>query len=74
MSALVGLLTKLLDALSCADCARFVCNSMHFKSMCCGKGENCCSVELDTDLVSIPSESSEEFELETDCCTVRDRH
>jgi hypothetical protein len=70
-------LGKLLDALSCADCARYVFNSMHCESVCCTKDESCCRMKLDTDMVELAkerSERSEELELETDCCRLHEHH
>ena len=70
-------LTKLLEALSCAECARSVLNSMHCESVCCTKDESCCRMKVDTDMVELAkehSERSEELELETDCCRLHEHH
>jgi hypothetical protein len=69
-------LGKLLDALSCVDCARYVFNSMHCESVCCDEA-NGCRMKVDTDMVELPkehSERSEELELETDCCRLHEHH
>jgi hypothetical protein len=66
-------LGKLLEALSCADCARYVLNSMHCESVCCTK-DDCCRMKLDTDMVELAKEHSEEMELETDCCRLHEHH
>ena len=72
MAAIAASLGKLLDALSCADCARHVLNSMHCESVCCTKDESCCRRKLD--MVELAKEHSEEMELETDCCRLHEHH
>ena len=53
---------QVLNALSCQDWARYVCNSMHIHSRCM----DCCELDVETDQVSIPSSSSSE-----PCCLSR---
>ena len=70
----MDLLRDVLATLSCQDCARYVCNAMHFKSICCG-GEACCNVELDTDAISVASDSDSELEVSVGgCCELNQRH
>ena len=57
----------MLDALSCSDCARYVCNAMHFHSKC---GEQCCELDFDTDEVEIPPGDDIEIEVQG-CCLAR---
>ena len=47
----------IINALSCKDWARYVCNAMHIHSKC---GEGCCEMDFETSEVSIPSSSSSE--------------
>ena len=48
-----------------SDCSKYVLNSMHIHSKCCG-----CECELDTDSVDLQSEHSE---TSVDCCGVHGR-
>ena len=56
---------KALDCSCLSDCAKYVGNSMRFKSRCC----NCCSCSIETDEISIASDDSgEEERLEVAGC------
>jgi hypothetical protein len=61
MGQAVGGLVK---ALSCQDCARYVCNSMDLKSKCLG---DCCEFELETHEVEIADNTSE-LSIEVEGC------
>ena len=50
-------------ALSCQDCAKYVCNSMDLKSKCC----NCFEFELETNEVEIADDTSV-YSIEVDGC------
>ena len=66
MGQAVGGLVK---ALSCQDCARYVCNSMDLKSEC----SDYCKFELETHDVEIHDDTSElSIEVEG-CCGVRSK-
>ena len=49
---------KALDCSCLSDCAKYVGNSMWFKSRCC----SCCEVSIETDEISIASDDSREEE------------
>ena len=55
MGATLGVLPGIVKALSCQDCARYVCNAMDIKSSCC----QCWSCELETSEVAIAEDNSE---------------
>ena len=56
---------KALDCSCLSDCAKYVGNSMRFKSRCC----SCCEVSIETDEISIASDDSgEEERLEVAGC------
>ena len=63
MGAALGVLPGIVKALSCQDCARYVCNAMDIKSSCC----QCFSCELETSEVAIADDSSE-ISVEVDGC------
>ncbi len=64
MGAVAGVLPGIAEALSCQDCARYVCNSMDVKSRCC----DCFDCELQTSEVAIAEDNSEQsLEIEG-CC------
>jgi hypothetical protein len=50
---------KLLEALSCEECARYVCNAARCRSKC---GE-CAECEVQTDKVGLPSDSDSELSV-----------
>ena len=54
----------IVNALSCQDWARYVCNAMHFHSKC---GEECCEMDITTEEVSIASSSSSSSFWEPRC-------
>ena len=58
----MGQAAPFVKALKCeclSDCARYVCNSMHLRSKCCG----CLEFSMDTDEISLDSGSEEEIEV-----------
>ncbi len=64
MGGVLATLGGVCKALSCRDCARYVCNSMEFHSECC----DLCAVEVKTDLVEVV-ESDSDFEIDVaNCC------
>ena len=63
----MGEVASIFNALSCSDCARYVCNSMHCHSQC---GENCCEFDFVTDEIGIPEEGEIELEVQG-CCFAR---
>ena len=55
------------QALSCAECAKYVCNSMDLKSSC----SDCCDFELHTAEVEV-ADSGSEFSIDVEgCCAAR---
>ena len=59
----------IIQALSCAECAKYVCNSMDLKSSC----SDCCDFELHTAEVEV-ADSASEFSVDVEgCCTVRNK-
>lgn len=62
-----GVLPGIVRALSCQECARYVCNSMDVKSKC----SDCCEFEVETDAIEI-SDHVSEMSVEIDgCCAAR---
>ena len=59
---LVPIISALVSPLS--DCSKYVCNSMHLHSKCCGA---LCECDVETDSVDLQSEHSE---TSVDCCGV----
>ena len=53
----------ILNALSCQDCARYVCNSMDIHSSC----SDCCDFELHTSEVEV-ADSASEFSVDVEGC------
>ena len=53
----------ILSALSCQDCARYVCNSMDIHSSC----SDCCDFELHTSEVEV-ADSTSEFSVDVEGC------
>ena len=57
------------QALSCAECAKYVCNSMDLKSSC----SECCDFELHTAEVEV-ADSGSEFSIDVEgCCAARSK-
>ena len=57
------------QALSCAECAKYVCNSMDLKSSC----SDCCDFELHTAEVEV-ADSASEMSVEIEgCCAARSK-
>ena len=57
----------IIQALSCAECAKYVCNSMDLKSNC----SECCAFELHTSEVEV-TDSASEFSVDVEgCCAAR---
>ena len=57
----------IIQALSCAECAKYVCNSMDLKSSC----SDCCDFELHTAEVEV-ADSGSEFSIDVEgCCAAR---
>ena len=63
MGTVTGALPGITKALSCQDCARYVCNSMGVKSRCC----DCFDCELQTNEVEVAEDNSE-FSVEVEGC------
>ena len=59
----------IIQALSCAECAKYVCNSMDLKSSC----SDCCDFELHTAEVEV-ADSASEFSIDVEgCCAARSK-
>ena len=68
MGGVLATLGGVCKALSCRDCARYVCNSMDIQSQCC---HHLCDLEVKTDLVEV-AESDSEYEIDvTNCCHLK---
>ena len=63
----MGEAASLVKSLSCESFAKYCCNAMHIHSDCC---RGMCTFSYDTDMVEV-SDSSSEYELESDCCVLR---
>ena len=51
----MGAVAPVLRALSCADCARYVCNDAEIHSQCCDKDDACnCDVATHETVVETP--------------------
>jgi hypothetical protein len=66
MGQLISVLPEIVKAISCQECARYVCNSMDVKSKC----SDCCEFELETHEIDISSESETEYSMEIDGCCI----
>ncbi len=67
MGGVAGVLPGIAKALSCQDCARYVCNSMGIHSRC----GDCCEFEFETNEVAIREDNSE-YSIEVEgCCEAR---
>ena len=63
----MGQFASVIKALSCADCVRYVCNSMHVNPKC----SDCCELDFVTDEVHVNDDDSE-TEIEViGCCVAR---
>ena len=59
----------IIKALSCQDCAKYVCNSMDLKSKCC----DCFEFELETSEVEV-NETPSEFSMDVEgCCEIHNK-
>ena len=57
----------IIKALSCQDCARYVCNSMDLNSKCL----ECCEISVHTAEVEV-ADSASEFSIDVEgCCAAR---
>ena len=63
----MGQAAGILQALSCGDCARYVCNAMHCHSQC---GKDCCEIDFVTEEVELPEGDEIEVEVQG-CCLAR---
>ena len=63
----MGEAASILRALSCGDCARYVCNSCSFHSQCF---EDCCQIDFVTEPVEIPEGDEIDIEVQG-CCMAR---
>ena len=63
----MGEAASILRALSCSDCARYVCNAMHCHSSC---GEHCCELDFVTQEVELPETDEIDIEVQG-CCLAR---
>ena len=48
----MGAAAAVVQALSCADCAKYVCNALSIHSQCCDK-EDACNCDLETKEVGV---------------------
>ena len=67
MGHLISVLPEIVKAISCQECARYVCNSMDVKSKC----SDCCEFELETQEIEISPESDHISECSVEvngCC------
>ena len=57
------------QALSCAECAKYVCNSMDLNSKC----SDCCEFSVHTSEVEV-ADSASEFRIDVEgCCAARSK-
>ena len=69
MGQVASVLPGVVKALSCQECARYVCNSMDVKSKC----SDCCEFELETNEIEISDDNSQcSVEVEG-CCEARSK-
>ena len=60
----MGQALTVVRAISCSDCAKYVCNACTFHSECC----DLCNIDFVTTEVDL---SESELEIESDCCFAR---
>jgi hypothetical protein len=61
----MGEAASVIKALSCQDCARYVCNACRFHSKC----SQCCDLEWETEEVALPDDDS--IVGAGECCDAR---
>jgi len=59
----MNVLPEIVKALSCRECARYVCNSMDVKSKC----SDCCEFELETSEIEV-SDHTSKYPVEVNGC------
>ena len=64
MGSVASVMPAIVKAISCQECARYVCNSMDVKSKC----SDCCEFEIETDAIEISDHISECSVEVTGCC------
>ena len=63
----MGQLASVIKAISCQDCARYVCNALDLKSSC----SDCCALEFHTEKIDV-SDSDSDYSVEIiGCCGAR---
>ena len=55
MGQYLSIVSEGIKVLSCSDCAKYVCNSMHVHSKC----SDCCECDFETDEVHIEEDNHE---------------
>ena len=63
MGSVASVLPGVVKALSCRECARYVCNAMDVKSKC----SDCCEFELETNEIEV-SDNVSEYSFEVNGC------
>ena len=63
MGSVASVLPGTIKALSCRDCARYVCNSMDMQSKC----SDCCEFELEANEIEIAEDNSE-YSIDVEGC------
>ena len=66
----MGSAASVLKVLNCDTCAKYVLNAARFESECCG----CWRVDIQTDLVDVIAEVSDEEIICDSCCSVKLKH
>ena len=67
MGSVAGVIPVIAKALSCQDCARYVCNSREIHSRC----SDCCEFEFEANEVAIREDNSV-YSIEVEgCCEAR---
>ena len=63
----MGEVGSVIEALSCTDCAKYVCNGASMKSQCCDE-DDACNFEIKTEPTKIePSNEEVEIEMDNGC-------
>ena len=58
----MGAVAPVIRALSCADCARYVCNDAELHSKCCDD-EDACSCDASTHEIAVEAPEKEEIDI-----------
>ena len=69
----MGEVASVLHALSCRDCARYVCSDASIRSQCCDE-DDLCNCDVETHQTEVIEAGEETEECHTLCCNCLFKH